>query len=638
MERTSAARTGAVKSLGRSPVGAPDHGRRFADRRDAGRRLAKLLGRFRDEHPVVVGMARGGVPVAAEVARALDAPLDVVVVRKVGAPLQPEFAIGALAEGGIRLLSDEVVEALGIEAEELEALVARQQRELGAGLERYRAGVPPRAIDGRTVLLVDDGLATGRSARAAALSLRKRGAARVVLAVPVAAPTSLPGLQDCVDEVVCVEMPTNLWAVGLWYDDFTPTADSEVVSSMEELRQPARLVRREVAVDAGPRLRLPGDLTLPPAPRGIVVFAHGSGSSRLSPRNRAVADALNRAGIATLLFDLLTPAEEADRRNVFDIPLLATRLLAAMRWVHQQPETHELPLGFFGASTGAAAALVAAAEAGPAVAAVVSRGGRPDLAGPRLAQVVAPTLLIVGSEDREVLELNHQARRQLGGHSELAIVPGATHLFEEPGALEQVQRLAADWFTRWFEAVTAPAQRAGDPDPPGASAPEHGRHGAAVVVHFLEDHGAPYELLEHDEALTAAAEASASGVEPERVAKTVVLRDDDGFRLAVIPASEQLDLKRARRALGASGHLRLATEEEMDREFFSFDPGALPPFGSLLALPEVLDRRLLAHETVVCSSGDHRHSMVVSPRDIERLGSPLVADVCRHRHGHRHNP
>jgi putative phosphoribosyl transferase len=191
---------------------------------------------------------------------------------------------------------------------------------------------------------------------------------------------------------------------------------------------------------------LPGDLAIPPAPAGLVLFAHGSGSSRTSPRNRLVASALHDVSVATLLFDLLTPEESVDRSLVFDIPLLAERLLAATRWVRAQPEAEALPAGYFGASTGAGAALWAATEADPAVAAVVSRGGRPDLAGPRLPAVTSPTLLLVGALDPDVLALNREAQAMLGGPSELIVIPGAGHLFEERGTLEQVAEHAARWF------------------------------------------------------------------------------------------------------------------------------------------------------------------------------------------------
>jgi putative phosphoribosyl transferase len=218
----------------------------------------------------------------------------------------------------------------------------------------------------------------------------------------------------------------------------------------------------ELDVEIGAKA-LPGDLALPERMGGLVVFAHGSGSSRKSPRNRIVAGVLQEAGLATLLFDLLTPLEALDRRNVFDIDLLARRLLEAIGWAQEEPRVRDVPLGLFGASTGAAAALVAAA-AEPAVRAVVSRGGRPDLAGPALTRVGAPTLLIVGGRDHPVVELNEAAARELRCPHRLAIVPGATHLFEEPGALEQVAALARDWFLEHFAGARGePAGTGGRP-------------------------------------------------------------------------------------------------------------------------------------------------------------------------------
>jgi putative phosphoribosyl transferase len=197
-------------------------------------------------------------------------------------------------------------------------------------------------------------------------------------------------------------------------------------------------------------VRLAGDLSVPPAARGLVVFAHGSGSGRFSPRNRAVAEALVDAGLATLLMDLLTPEEEAEdlrtARLRFDVQLLGDRVIGSIDWLGSDADVGELPLGCFGASTGAGAALIAAAERRQQVAAVVSRGGRPDLAAHALPRVSAPTLLIVGGRDDEVIRLNRFAQSQLAGESQLVIVPGAGHLFEEPGALEKVAALARDWF------------------------------------------------------------------------------------------------------------------------------------------------------------------------------------------------
>jgi len=212
-------------------------------------------------------------------------------------------------------------------------------------------------------------------------------------------------------------------------------------------RPPGGRIEREVEVPID-GVRLAGTLTLPEDALGVVLFAHGAGSSRFSPRNRFVASELVGAGVGTLLFDLLTEAESDDREKVFDIPLLAGRLIGATEWVRADPESAALPIGYFGASTGAAAALVAAAEQPTGVEAIVSRGGRPDLAGDALGQVCAPTLLIVGGLDDVVIGLNREAYDALRAEKELVVVPGASHLFEEPGTLEEVARLAAGWFRR----------------------------------------------------------------------------------------------------------------------------------------------------------------------------------------------
>jgi putative phosphoribosyl transferase len=439
----------------------------FRDRQDAGRRLAERLAPLRRDDPVVVGLPRGGVPVAFEVATAFGAPLDVIVVRKLGVPVQPELAMGAIGEEGVLVLNAELVRALGLERDEVEAVVAREEAELGRRLDLYRGERPPVPVRDRTVILIDDGIATGSTALAAARVLRERGAKRVVLAVPVGPPDAARRFGSEVDDFVCLEAPEWFFAVGGCYERFGQTTDEEVRDLLERAHAGApaagarggedpaaadggidwgRVADREVTIPAD-GAELHGDLRLPPAPSGLVIFAHGSGSSRLSPRNIQVAAALTAAGLATLLFDLLTDAEEADRRNVFDIPLLAGRLVAATGWARRETELSGLPVGYFGASTGAAAALCAAADLGDDIRAVVSRGGRPDLAAPRLAAVTAPTLLIVGGDDQVVVQLNEQAIAALHCPKQLVVVAGATHLFEEPGALEEVAKLAGRWFT-----------------------------------------------------------------------------------------------------------------------------------------------------------------------------------------------
>lgn len=220
-------------------------------------------------------------------------------------------------------------------------------------------------------------------------------------------------------------------------------AQGSNIPSVEHPRESDVLIRAN-------GVTLPGTLAMTASAVGLVLFAHGTGSSRHSPRNRLVASELRHEGFATLLLDLLSEREADDRQQVFNIPLLADRLLAATRWAATDQHTRELPVGFFGASTGAAAALVAAARE-PDVRAVVSRGGRPDLAGAALAEVAAPTLLIVGGEDSQVLALNRTALAELRCQKDLAVIPGATHLFEEPGTLEAAARLASKWFLHYLQ-------------------------------------------------------------------------------------------------------------------------------------------------------------------------------------------
>ncbi|MFE2345764.1 phosphoribosyltransferase family protein [Kitasatospora cineracea] len=428
----------------------------FTDRADAGRRLAAAL---LSEAPelrgaVVVALPRGGAPVAAEVAAALGAELDVCVVRKVGVPGQPEVAMGAVGEDGARVVNQQVVDAAGVPPEAFAAAEARERSELARRAALYRGGRAPVPLAGRTVLVVDDGVATGASARAACRIVRARGAARVVLAVPVAPPGWARQLGDAADGYLAVDTPDGFAAVGAFYRDFRQTTDAEVLAALDRAGPP------KTAGPAGQELRLgtgAADLAVPEHPRGVVLFAHGSGSGRNSPRNRAVAAHLHRERLATVLFDLLAPGEADERWKVFDPGLLGGRLAGATREALRHPALAGLPYGWFGASTGAAAALWAAAEPDSAPAAIVARGGRPDLAEARLPLVTVPTLLIVGGADQEVLEWNRQARAELGGESALQVVPGAGHLFEEPGALEAVAALAAGWFVRHF-----PPGRGGD--------------------------------------------------------------------------------------------------------------------------------------------------------------------------------
>ncbi|HET9894651.1 MAG TPA: phosphoribosyltransferase family protein [Streptosporangiaceae bacterium] len=445
---------------------------RFSDRADAGQRLAPRLAHLRGNDVVVLGLPRGGVPVAFEVARALGAPLDVIVVRKLGVPYQPELAMGAIGEGGIRVENDEVIRRAGVTNVELSSVERRELADLDQQARRFRAGRSQVNLAGRTVIIVDDGIATGSTASAACQVARRQGAAKIIMTAPVGAPESIYALRAVADEVICLDAPPFFTAVGTWYDDFSHVPDADVANLLERAAAegPARgnstatppggtqsaqrnspgAARDDPVEVAAGSVMLAGHLTVPERGCGIVVFVHGSGSSRHSPRNRYVADQLHDAGLGTLLFDLLTSREELDRVNVFDVERLASRLTAVTSWLREQPGCLDAPIGYFGASTGSAVALWAAAEPGADIAALVSRGGRPDLAKARLAAVRSPTLLIAGEKDEPTLGLNRAAQNWLRCENELVIVPGATHLFEEPGALQAVTRLTREWFTNRF--------------------------------------------------------------------------------------------------------------------------------------------------------------------------------------------
>ena len=370
---------------------------RFEDRTDAGRRLAHVLRRLRGQDAVVVGLPRGGIPVAFEVARELGAPLDVLLVRKLGVPWQPELAFGAVAEHGVVVLNEDVIEQTGLGAAQRQNVEQAQRAELRRQSDCFRRGRAPVPLTGRTAVVVDDGLATGATAEAACQVVRLLGATRVVLAVPVGAEHTVDRLRGAADQVVCLSSPRFFGSVGAWYRDFTQVPDAEVADLLHRAAHPPASSPVSPAAHPPPgtgdieiptrHVRLTARFVRPAGATAVVVFAHGSGSSRHSPRNRYVAEVLNRAGFGTLLLDLLTEDEEHDRHNVFDIVLLAGRLRAATTWVRRETA---LPVCYFGASTGAAAALEAAAG-DPDVRAVVSRGGRPDLATPAaLAHVRAP--------------------------------------------------------------------------------------------------------------------------------------------------------------------------------------------------------------------------------------------------------
>ncbi len=424
----------------------------FLDRKDAGEQLAAALAGLRGTHPLVLGIPRGGVVVGRVVADHLDGDLDVVLVRKLGAPGNEEFAVGAIDESGHLEIGDEAGQ-LGLG----DAYLSREASRQFARIEERRRLYSPHRVahdpKGRVVVVVDDGLATGATMRAALAATRRHGPARLIAAVPVASADRIPSIKSLADEVVCLSVPRHFRSVGEHYLSFPAVEDAEVIQLLKPAGHPGTApfaCGMRFAVDG---VMLEGDLHVPADARGCVVFVHGSGSSRHSTRNKHVARALEDRGFATLLFDLLSPDEDATFSERFNIAKLARRLDGVLNRLADEPHVANMPVGLFGASTGAAAAIAVAAHRDD-IRALVSRGGRPDLAGAMaLAKVGAPTLFIVGGADTQVIALNRQALAAVTGVGELRLVPNATHLFEEHGALEQVAAMAGDWFARWLPHV-----------------------------------------------------------------------------------------------------------------------------------------------------------------------------------------
>jgi predicted phosphoribosyltransferase/dienelactone hydrolase len=443
----------------------------YANRAAAGKAVATALaalgGVTHRRDVVVLGLPRGGIPVARAVADALGAPLDAIVARKLGVPGLREVAFGAIAEGRREIVEDSVRWYLGLPRRVVAPIVVRERRELDRRVRLYRTRAPLPALRDRTVILVDDGLASGATLRAAALAVRGQRPARLIAAVPVASAMHCDDVRAAVDELVAIATPEPFETVSAWYHDFAPVSDAEVLRllgrSLDAHAEAAEARRDEsdeegIAIpvgrdETGDQGRLIGDLGVPNArPAGLVILAHGGGSSRNSYRNRYLAGRLRQAGWATMRIDLLLEREQAedavhgDAR--FDIPRIATRLLRAVEWAAEESVPGAGRIVLFGASTGAAAALVAAATCPDPVIGVASRGGRVDLAGRALQAVRAPVLMIVGGADADTLARTRESVPQLAGPSRLTVIPGAGHTFEEPGALGAVGEHLVRWLGR----------------------------------------------------------------------------------------------------------------------------------------------------------------------------------------------
>lgn len=430
----------------------------FHDRHDAGRQLVQPCIHFKDDPTaIVLGLARGGVTVAYDLAKGLHLPLNVVVPRKIGAPGNPELALGAILENGEGVFNHSIIQMLSVTKSYLAREIALEKAKAHQRSVLYREFAPLPVLKDRTVLLVDDGIATGATMLAAIAAIRKEGVKQIVVAVPAAAIDALALVEEAADLVICLVSREDFFGVSAFYERFPQTEDEEVIALLKEANEKRQkeekhsMGAKTVRIKSG-EVELEGELWIPSDAKGIVLFAHGSGSSRFSPRNQFVAKSLNELQLGTLLIDLLTKEEEAEdevtREWRFNIGLLAERLTHVIDWLKSEPGTKMLPIGLFGSSTGAAAALIAAAHRKESVSAVVSRGGRPDLAGAELINVRAPTLLIVGGNDHIVVGLNESAAEKLLCQKVIEIVPRATHLFEEKGALEMVASLAGKWFQK----------------------------------------------------------------------------------------------------------------------------------------------------------------------------------------------
>jgi putative phosphoribosyl transferase len=407
----------------------------FRDREDAGRRLAQLLVGKKIEHPIVLGIPRGGVPVALEVARALRGELGVVVARKLRAPGQPELAIGAVSSTGVAYINHRLAEECGADERYLADEQARQTEE-ASRREAEFDGHRHAPVSGRTVIVVDDGIATGATAIAALRSMRWAGAKRVIFAVPVGPPETIETMRREADEVYCLAVEPDFFAIGQFYADFRPFENDEVRKVLDEFERGASAVQRRRATIRRDGVNLAALLAVPPGSGAspCVVFIHGLGSGKDSPRNTVIAERLLDAGFATLLFDLSGHGESDDDPRGDEA--FGDDLTAVYNWVQAQPGIDATQLMLAGSSMGGvvAAEAVRGGRLKPPPVAVVLRA--PPVGPGDLDTITTPTLVVVGSHDPLLATVEMAAAASPAAR--LSVIPRAGHLFEEPGALDEV--------------------------------------------------------------------------------------------------------------------------------------------------------------------------------------------------------
>ena len=442
-----------------------DEGALYHDRSQAGAKLAQSLERYRDAGVLVLGIPRGGVPVAAEVARYLHAELDIVVARKLGAPGQPELALGAVTANGGRFLNEEIIRELAASHEYVEAETERKTTEARAREKYMRQARPPASIAGRTVIIVDDGLATGATMRAAVRSVRKAQPTHLIVAAPVGARESCDAIRDEADEVVCPLQPEPFFAVGLYYRRFEPVSEEEVrrllsaasvvpqLSSADGPPQTTAAREQEVWFRNASGARLAASLVLPEGIERppVVVFAHGFGSSRHSSRNRAIAERLSANGIASLLFDFTGHGDSQGSEQEATIPQMVQDLTAAIDVLNRRPDVDPGRIGVSGSSSGGIVTTLVAAR-DPRVQAAVLRSVAAEGLFDDASRIHAPTLVIAGEDDIPIVEEDRALADALGGEHRFVTIAGAGHLFEGPGQQEEVAEHSASWFAEKLRA------------------------------------------------------------------------------------------------------------------------------------------------------------------------------------------
>jgi putative phosphoribosyl transferase len=424
----------------------------FRDRDQAARLLEAELSRYRSLNPIVFGLPAGGVPMAKVIADALGSELDVILVKKLMGP-GSDRSVGVVAEDGgvyfapgsenLEVLEDDLADRASLEIDKLQA--------------KRRLLTPHRdqlEVDGRAVILVDDGITTGETISAAARSLMEQGAVHLVVASPVASNEAVERLEREGAETCVLSVPEDFFSVSQFYEDLSEVEDFEIVQMLSGEKP-------EIKIHDG-EAELRGYLVVPDRAKALIFFVQGSGSGRHSPRNQYIARFFQNEGLATLFVDLMAEEEFEDKDRILNIGFLARRVGLICEWIDQDPQLSLLPFAMFASSTGAAAAITASVKVDGRLKALVCRGGRPDLAMECLPLVRVPTMFIVGGEDEPVLSLNREAFEQLNCEKDLRIIEKAGHLFEEPGALEKMVRTGQAWLERYLlsEALETDLRRA----------------------------------------------------------------------------------------------------------------------------------------------------------------------------------